>query len=252
MFWPGALLGHAIRRAPRKTSDVWYRAGPIRRPWRERSVVRVDREFIFAAVADERRQIASLLEELDDAQLATPSLCAGWDIKTVAAHLVSTITDGLPVFLRLAVRRGSLARAIDELARRRAQLTSAEIAARLRQYADRPISPPLFGPLDPLADVLVHGGDIRIPLGLPFEPDPKLAALALDFLTGPWPFGFVPLGRLRGISLRGTDVGRVWGKGAEISGPVAVLMMAVAGRTVQLDALDGRGLAILCHRLSGR
>src|SRR5215217_5574789 len=69
-------------------------------------------------------------------------------------------------------------------------------------------SPPLFGPLDPLADVLVHGGDMRIPLGLPLDPDPQLAALALDFLTGPWPFGFVPLGRLRGIALRGNDIGR--------------------------------------------
>ena len=57
-----------------------------------------DRDLVFAVVADERRQIASLLDDLDDAPLATPSLCRGWDIKTVAAHLVSTIADGLPVF----------------------------------------------------------------------------------------------------------------------------------------------------------
>ena len=46
--------------------------------------MRVSREFLFAAVADERRQIASLLDGLDAGQLATPSLCAGWDVKTVA------------------------------------------------------------------------------------------------------------------------------------------------------------------------
>ncbi len=153
----------------------------------------VDREFVFAAVADERRRIASLLDGLDAAQLATPSLCAGWDVKTVAAHAVSTATDGTPTFLRLALRRKSMARAIDELARRRAELPAAEIIASLRQCADRRIDPPLFGPLDPLADVLVHSGDIRIPLGLPFQPDPQRAALAMDFLTGWWPFGFVPL-----------------------------------------------------------
>ncbi|HTQ21674.1 maleylpyruvate isomerase N-terminal domain-containing protein [Mycobacterium sp.] len=55
---------------------------------------------------------------MDDTQLATPSLCAGWDVKTVGAHIVSTVLDGTPAFLRLAVRRGSLSRAIDELARR--------------------------------------------------------------------------------------------------------------------------------------
>jgi uncharacterized protein (TIGR03083 family) len=211
--------------------------------------MRVSREFVFAAVADERRQLATLLDGLTAAQLATPSLCAGWDVKTVAAHVISTVTDGTPAFLRLALRRRSMARAIDELARRGAQLPAAEVAASLRQCADRRISPPLFGPLDPLADVLVHSGDIRIPLGLPFAPDPQLAALAMDFLTGPWPFGFVPLGRLRGISLRANDIYRAWGRGAEVRGPVAALMMAVSGRTALLHLLDGPGLAPLRQRV---
>jgi uncharacterized protein (TIGR03083 family) len=211
---------------------------------------RPDREAVFAAVTNERRQIANLADGLSAAELAAPSLCRGWSIKTVAAHVLSTLDDGLAVFMRLAARRGSLARAIDELARHRAQLPAAEITASLRRYADRRVSPPLFGPLDPLADVLVHGGDMRIPLGLPFHPDPQLTALALDFLAGPWPFGFVPLGRLRGIALRGTDIGRVWRQGAEVNGPVAALMMAVAGRTALLDTLDGPGLQLLRGRLS--
>jgi hypothetical protein len=73
----------------------------------------------------------------------------------------------------------------------------------------------------------------------------------MDFLTGWWPFGFVPLGRLRGISLHAGDIGRVWGSGAEIRGPVAALMMAVAGRTALLCMLDGPGLPRLVQRLSG-
>src|SRR4051812_6229900 len=204
-----------------------------------------DREAVFAAVADERRQMAGLVGGLSEAQLKTPSLCTGWDVKTVAAHVVSTITDGLPVFLRLAVRRMSLARAIDELARQRAQLTLAEIVTDLHRYAAQPVSPPLFGPLDPLADVMVHSGDIRIPLGLPFEPEPSRAALALDFLAGPWPFGFVPLGLLRGVLLHANDIDRTWGRGPAINGRAAALMMAVAGRTALLDTLDGPGLVTL-------
>jgi uncharacterized protein (TIGR03083 family) len=211
----------------------------------------MDREFVFAAVADERRRIASLLHGLNAAQLATPSLCEGWDVKTVGAHIISTVEDGTPAFVWRGVRRASMARAIDEMARRRAQLPAAEIVAGLRRCADRRISPPLFGPLDPLADVLVHGGDIRIPLGQPFRPNPQLAALAMDFLTGPWPFGFVPLGRLRGMSMRADDIDRVWGTGAEIRGPVAALMMAISGRTALLHQLDGPGLPQLRRRICG-
>ncbi|HZC93862.1 MAG TPA: maleylpyruvate isomerase family mycothiol-dependent enzyme [Mycobacterium sp.] len=208
-----------------------------------------DRERIFAAVAEERRQIASVIEGLDDDQLATPSLCAGWDVKTVAAHLISVFADSFWVFMRTAVHRRSMARAIDELAHRRAELPATEIVATLRERADHRLSPPLFGPVDPLADILVHSGDVRIPLRLPFNPDPELAALAMDFLTGPWPFGFVPLGLLRGISLHGSDVDRSWGSGKEIRGCVAALMMSVSGRDVMLDALDGPGLPLLRHRL---
>jgi uncharacterized protein (TIGR03083 family) len=54
--------------------------------------VRVEKRYVFAAVADERRQIANLLDGLDDSQLVTPSLCSGWDIKTVAGHLVSVFS----------------------------------------------------------------------------------------------------------------------------------------------------------------
>jgi uncharacterized protein (TIGR03083 family) len=211
--------------------------------------MRGDREFVFAAVADERRRLAGLLAGLDAAQLATPSLCAGWDMKTVGAHVVSTVLDGTGAFLWLALRRGSMARAIDEMARRRAQAPADEVVASLHRCADRRISPPLFGPVDPLADVLVHGGDVRIPLGKPFTPDPYLAALAMDFLTGPWPFAFVPFGRRRGIRLRATDIGRAWGTGAEARGPVAALMMAICGRTALLHLLDGPGLALLRERL---
>lgn len=65
----------------------------MRRPGGDRPVVEVERGFVFAAVGNQRRQIADLIDDLDDAQLATMSLCAGWDVKTVAAHLVSVFAD---------------------------------------------------------------------------------------------------------------------------------------------------------------
>jgi uncharacterized protein (TIGR03083 family) len=210
--------------------------------------VRVDSEFVFSAVADERRAIAALIDGLDDAQLAAPSLCAGWDVKTVAAHLVSDFADGFWGFQAAAVRHLGIHRGIDALARRRAQLPAADIAASLRDGADHRLSPPMAGPVSGLADVLVHGGDIRIPLRLTFAPDPDLVSLVLDFLTGFRAVAFVPFGRLRGLSLRASDVGRSWGKGAELHGPASALMMAACGRGAVFDQLDGPGLSILRNR----
>jgi uncharacterized protein (TIGR03083 family) len=211
----------------------------------------VERDQIHAATAQERRRIADLIDDLDEAQLATPSLCAGWDVKTVAAHLVSVLAEGTLRVTWLGARRGSPDRAIDELARRRAQRPAAEIAASLRDLADhRYWRPPPQAP-GLLAEVLAHSGDIRIPLGLPFEPDPQPTAIALDFLAGPVPIGLVPLGRLRGIRLQATDIDRTWGKGQEIRGRSAELLMAAVGRNAVLDALDGPGLPSLRQRISG-
>jgi uncharacterized protein (TIGR03083 family) len=212
----------------------------------------VDRDLIHAATAQERRNIADLLDELDEAQLATPTLCAGWDVKTMGAHLVCTLADGIVrVMLLAARRRGDSNVAQDEMARRWALLPIAEITARLRELADgsywRP--PPIAPGL--LTEILAHGGDIKIPLGLPFEPDPELTTTALDFLTGPVPIGFVPFRRLRGLSLHATDLDRTWRDGAEVRGPAAALLMAAIGRTAVFDELEGPGVPLLRRRISG-
>jgi uncharacterized protein (TIGR03083 family) len=210
----------------------------------------MEREQVFAVVADERRSIAELIDGLDADQLATASLCAGWDVKTVAAHLVSDFTDGFWGFMASGLRHGSINRGIDALARRRAQASATEIAEMLRRGADCRLSPPVTGPLAGLTDVLVHGADIRIPLGLPHRPDPHHVSRVLDFLTGPTQLGFFPRRRLRGIELHDDDTGRKWGDGEPIRGPGVAVMLAVCGRAVAFDRLAGSGVPLLESRLS--
>jgi uncharacterized protein (TIGR03083 family) len=211
---------------------------------------RAERERVFAAVAAERRSIADLIEGLNADQLATASLCAGWDVKTVAAHLVSDFADGFWRFMVSGFRHGSIDQGIDALARRRALAASAaEIAQTLRARADHRLSPPLTGPLSGLTDVLIHGADMRIPLGIPHQPNPFDVALVLDFLTGPTQLGFFPRRRLRGIALCDDDTGRMWGDGDTIRGPGVAVMLAVCGRTIAFDRLTGPGLPLLQSRL---
>jgi uncharacterized protein (TIGR03083 family) len=209
-----------------------------------------ERERVFAAVSAERRSIATLIDGLDTDQLATASLCVGWDVKTVAAHLVSDFADGFWGFMASGLRHGSIDHGIDALARRRAQAPAAEIAEMLRRRADYRLSPPVTGPLSGLTDVLVHGADMRIPLGLPHRPDPHHVVRVLDFLTGPTQLGFFSRRRLHGISLHDDDTGRTWGDGDPIRGPGVAVMLAVCGRTVAFDRLTGAGLPLLQSRLT--
>lgn len=208
-----------------------------------------EREQVFAAVARERRAIADLVDALTADQLATPSLCAGWDVKTVAAHLVSDFTDGFTGFLVSGIRHRSMHRGIDALARRRAHATPAHIARTLREQADFRLSPPLTGPISGLTDVLVHGADMRIPLGIGHVPDPQEVARVLDFLTGRTQRGFFPPKRLRDIALHDQDTGRRWGRGDTVSGPGDALMLAICGRVVGFERLTGPGVAVLRARL---
>ena len=138
----------------------------------------------------------------------------------MAAHLGSPLAEGTVRPILLGLCRGSLARVVDQRARRRAQMPAAEIAATLRDLADHQYGYPLPKAASArLAEVLTDGGDIRIPLGLPFQPDPQLTATALDFLTGPLSLGLgVPWGGLRGLRLLATDIDGTWGKGQEIRG----------------------------------
>jgi uncharacterized protein (TIGR03083 family) len=213
---------------------------------------RAERERVFVAVADERRSIATLIDGLNRDQLATESLCAGWDVKTVAAHLVSDFADGFWGFVVSGIRHGSIDRGVDALARRRARASAAEIAETLRRRADHGLSPLVTGPLSGLTDVLVHGADMRIPLGLPHRPDPQHVARVLDFLTSPTQLGFFPRRRLRGIALHDEDTGRTWGDGESIRGSGVAVMLAVCGRTVALDRLAGQGCPCCSPGLLGR
>jgi uncharacterized protein (TIGR03083 family) len=204
---------------------------------------------VFAAVAAGRRAIAALIESLDTEQLATPSLCAGWNVKTVAAHLVSDFEDGFWGFFVSGIRHGGVNRGIDALARRRGEAPVAEIADTLRRRADYRLSPPVTGPLAGLTDVLVHGADIRIPLAIPHRANPEHVAWVLDFLTSRRQFGFLPRGRLRGIALVDEDTGHTWGTGEALVGPGESLMLAVCGRVIAFERLSGPAVPALRARL---
>lgn len=167
----------------------------------------------------------------------------------VAAHLAGAMTGSMRTFVGAVLRHGgNLHSANDALAQRKAAEPMSSIVSTLRDRADNQLSPPVTGPRGPLADLLVHGGDIRLPLDLTFTPPLDATEIVLDFLTGRAP-GFVPRRRLSGIVLIPSDTTRRWGSGSEITGRAGDLMMAISGRTATLDRLAGPALPILRRRI---
>lgn len=183
--------------------------------------------------------------------MATASLCTGWDVRTVAGHLASAVAPSLTPFLVAVLRSaGNLHRANDAVARREARRPVADLVQTLRSRADSHFAPPVVGARGPLADVLVHAGDMRLPLGLPHDPRTTRVQLALDFVTRARPVGFVPRGRLRGLRLVADDLTWSWGEGALLSGRGIDLVMAACGRASVLALLKGAGVPTLRKRLN--
>lgn len=204
---------------------------------------------VFRACATQRRVFADLIESLNSEQLDSPSLCARWSNREVAGHLASAVSVSFGRFLVVVLRNlGNLNRANVSQAARFAGLPPAELVELIRKNADLPIKPPKIGARGPMSDVLIHTGDVAIPLGLPFEPDLVAVECAMDFLYPSAP-GFSPSSRLRGLAFEPTDVEQSRGIGERISGRAADLMMAMAGRRAVLDRLSGPGVATLRTRL---
>ena len=193
-------------------------------------------------IADERRALADLVDGLNDEQLTAPSLCDGWTVKQVAAHVMVGPTASLREVTGAMVRsRFVFDRANDRLAKARDGLSRDELTARMRDYADSTFSPPGMDWRAPLTDVLIHSQDIAVPLGIAFERPVESWRYALDLLTGP------KTGKAFGARTRpptrlvATDLDWISGDGPEVRGPAAALALALAGRSRGWESLEGPG-----------
>ena len=204
----------------------------------------------WAMIEAERRELADLFATLDDPQLATPSLCGAWTVKDVAAHLLMPLeTSVATIGIEMVRSLGSFDKANERLAKRVGERPIADIVDGLRTNAASHFTPPTAGPEAPLTDLLVHGEDVRRPLGLPRTIPADRLRVALDFLQTNKTRGFVGRGWLAGLRFEATDLDWSHGTGQLVRGPGASLVITMCGRPAGLDDLEGDGVATLCSRL---
>jgi uncharacterized protein (TIGR03083 family) len=200
----------------------------------------------WRVIAAERRALADLLAGLSTADWDVPSLCAGWRVRDVAAHVASVplLPGPLPMLAATVRAGGRINRVIDRLAVEHARRPPAQIVAELRAHADDRRLPPLTNHRNACFDILVHGQDIARPLGLRHPVPPAAAAAgATRVWTMGWPFRGSR--RFAGFRLVATDLEWTVGAGAEVRGPIGSLLLLLTGRMVALDDLSGPGVDAL-------
>jgi uncharacterized protein (TIGR03083 family) len=202
----------------------------------------------FEMVAGERRTMADLVEGLREDQLCKPSLVPTWTVRDVAAHLTLAFETSMARFLLTALLARSFEKAADKLTFAMAKRPVKEIAESLRRNADSRFSPPGTGPEAPLAELLVHGLDLRWPLAILREIPPDRARPALDFLAKTPARGFVRSAWRKGLRFEAMDLDWAHGAGPALRGRAEALMLALTGRRQALEALQGDGVEVLRQR----
>jgi uncharacterized protein (TIGR03083 family) len=212
---------------------------------------------VWHLIRDERLSLARMLDRSPDVQWTTPSLCAEWSVHDVLAHLVMTPVgepDPWTMAKALVRARGHLWRAGRDVAVAYARRSPQELLASLRETADARTKPVFVVSVNILLDLVVHGQDIAVPLGLhrPVPDDAAVLTLQRIWAMG-WPFH--ARRRLAGVHLqcqvdKRTEL--VWqvGSGPQIRGCAADLALLMTGRTgAALPRLAGPGVEMIADRL---
>jgi uncharacterized protein (TIGR03083 family) len=203
----------------------------------------------------QREGFIATLEELTPEQWLVPSLCTQWRVVDVAAHLAWAPVTGATAGAAALVRNGfSTNRMLARLAVGWSARGRSAILEQLRDNARTGARPFPMPPIAALADAVVHGLDVRRPLGLPREvPTESLAPLAAFAFSTPWPLNAVVGGsarrRVAGVRLVATDADWTHGTGPEVRASAEDLLLVLHGRAPRPEDLSGPGAATLLARL---
>ncbi|CUU59339.1 TIGR03083 family protein [Parafrankia irregularis] len=203
----------------------------------------------WQAIDTQRLRVADLLEELTDEEWRAPSLCGGWTVRDVAAHLTLQQT-GPGAALRMAARSpGGMKRVIHRSACLRAEMPIEQMIAEIRGMVGSRKHNVGVTYRETLIDILVHGLDIAIPLDRPLETSTDAAAVAADRVWSvafpSFGYPFFPRKRLRGLRLTASDADWSVGEGVPVDGPMDAILLLLTGRTAAVEWLSGEGTRVL-------
>ncbi|WP_439650301.1 maleylpyruvate isomerase family mycothiol-dependent enzyme [Glycomyces amatae] len=194
----------------------------------------------------ERRALAADLAGLTDEQWATPSLCAGLSVREALAHLTAGASLGWGRWMAGVIKcRFDFDKQVAMRLEERLGDSPAETLRRFERAAGGTTR--MVGLRAVLGEAVVHGEDIRRPLGLRRDHPAETLALLAEYYRGS-DFVVVAKRRVADLRLAATDGPFTAGEGPLVSGPTLALIMAMTGRGACCDDLSGDGVPILRER----
>lgn len=203
---------------------------------------------IWPLIHEQRNKVGDVLETLSAAEWDSPSLCEGWRVREVVAHLIQTHLVTQRSLISDWIRSGfslksSNARGVD----RRRGMAPADLLHLYRETAGRTSYLP--GQLSySLVEAVIHGEDIARPVGRRIEVSPRTLVTVAEIARSTDPI----LGgkrRSAGLTLRASDISWSPGSGPDVTGPLASIILAITGRPAGLADLTGDGLDTLRARI---
>lgn len=206
---------------------------------------------IWQLVHQERSALVGDLRGLSRAQWDTPSLCAGWSVHDVLAHLIDVDkTTRLGFVRRIIAARFDFDRDNQTGVDRERHTDPAQTLEAFEAVISFTATPPA-DLATRLIEEIAHGEDIRRPLGIrrAYPIESVLAALGYLVKTSQKLGGGKE--RCAGLHLTATDAEFSHGEGPEIQGKAVGLLMVLSGRKVDPSELTGPGATEFLERLSG-
>ncbi|MFC6417206.1 maleylpyruvate isomerase family mycothiol-dependent enzyme [Sanguibacter inulinus] len=211
-------------------------------------MTRTTSEQHWEMIRAERGRLGDDLEALRPAEWSAPTLCADWSVEDVVAHLTAGASIGRWGWLRSIAGAGF--RPAVHNARRLAEHrgpTPAQTLDRFRGVVDSRVAP--TGDLWAwLGEVVVHGCDVREPLGIKTAPDPDAVLVVAEGYIRK-DFAVASRSTARGLRLVATDSSFRAGDGPTVEGTTLDLVLAMAGRPTAASRLRGDGASVLVERL---
>jgi uncharacterized protein (TIGR03083 family) len=194
---------------------------------------------LMPTVAAERHAFSAVLEGLPASDWDSPSLCDGWRVREVVAHMTMPFRFSTGRFLGEMVRsRGNFARMADRVARRDGEAPIGALLGGWRTNENHPWKPPGGGLLGALTHDVVHGLDITVPLGI--EHPVSEAALRAVLENATTPLSRKHFGQdLSGIRLEADDLDWAYGDGEPLLGGARSLLLVLMDRRLPSGHLSG-------------
>jgi uncharacterized protein (TIGR03083 family) len=194
---------------------------------------------LMPMIAAERRAFGDVLSKLAESDWNAPSLCEGWRVREVVAHMTMPFRYPAPRFLAELVRsRGNFARMSDRIARRDAQASVGTLLAGWRTNVDNGWKPPGGGLKGALTHDVVHGLDITIPLVIEHPVSEPVLRVVLDNATSPLNQKHFDID-LTGTRLEADDLDWSFGDGEPLRGAARHLLMVLMDRRLPAGVLSG-------------